>query len=145
VPAPQSTSCAFAGAGLNRLFVTTATEGWTEERWQTQPDAGLVYRFDIDASGRPPRFATIRAGGRHSFPDTEMSGFPGFASPGSKLRPLSPSRSLRATSRAARSRNGPADLPHSLHEELERPEHPWFSRVAGTRGRTITALRGRDA
>ena len=32
VPAEQSTSCAFAGPGLTRLYVTTATEGWSEER-----------------------------------------------------------------------------------------------------------------
>jgi sugar lactone lactonase YvrE len=30
LPAEQSTSCAFAGAGLTRLYVTTATEAWSE-------------------------------------------------------------------------------------------------------------------
>src|SRR5262249_47943081 len=53
VPAAQSTSCAFAGAGLNRLYVTTATEGWSDEQRRAQPHAGLVYRFDTDAEGRP--------------------------------------------------------------------------------------------
>jgi sugar lactone lactonase YvrE len=53
VPAVQSTSCAFAGAGLKRLYVTTATEGWTDEQRRMQPEAGLVYRFDTDATGRP--------------------------------------------------------------------------------------------
>jgi sugar lactone lactonase YvrE len=53
VPAEQTTSCAFAGRGLDRLYVTTATEGWTEERRRAEPDAGLVYRFDVDAIGRP--------------------------------------------------------------------------------------------
>ena len=32
VPAKQSTSCAFAGPGLHRLYVTTATEDWTDEQ-----------------------------------------------------------------------------------------------------------------
>jgi sugar lactone lactonase YvrE len=53
VPADQCTSCAFAGPGLNRLYVTTATEGWSEEERQAQPAAGIVYRFETDATGQP--------------------------------------------------------------------------------------------
>jgi sugar lactone lactonase YvrE len=53
VPARETTSCAFAGPGLNRLYVTTATEHWTEEQRRAEPGAGLVYRFDTDATGRP--------------------------------------------------------------------------------------------
>jgi sugar lactone lactonase YvrE len=53
IPALQSTSCAFGGAGLNQLFVTTATEGWSDEQRRAEPTAGLVYRFDTDAVGRP--------------------------------------------------------------------------------------------
>jgi D-xylonolactonase len=53
VPAAQATSCAFAGAGLQLLFVTTATEGWTEQRRRAEPGAGLVYRFHTRATGRP--------------------------------------------------------------------------------------------
>lgn len=53
LPAAQSTSCAFAGPKLNRLYVTTATEGWSDEQRRAQPSAGLVYRFDTDATGRP--------------------------------------------------------------------------------------------
>ncbi len=52
VPTPQSTSCAFGGPRLDRLFVTTATEGWSDELRRAQPAAGLVYRFDTDAIGR---------------------------------------------------------------------------------------------
>ena len=55
VPAAQTTSCAFAGPGLNRLYVTTATEGWSDEQRLAEPTAGLVYRFDTDATGRPAR------------------------------------------------------------------------------------------
>jgi sugar lactone lactonase YvrE len=53
VPAKQSTSCAFAGPGLRRLYVTTATEDWSDEQRRAEPTAGLVYRFDTDATGRP--------------------------------------------------------------------------------------------
>ncbi len=52
LPAAQTTSCAFGGPGLNRLYVTTATEGWTDEERQAQPWAGLVYRLDTVAIGR---------------------------------------------------------------------------------------------
>jgi sugar lactone lactonase YvrE len=53
VPATQTTSCAFAGTGLNWLYVTTATENWTDEQRRGEPAAGLTYRFDTDAAGRP--------------------------------------------------------------------------------------------
>jgi sugar lactone lactonase YvrE len=53
VPAHQSTSCTFAGRDLNRLYVTTATEGWSDDQRRAEPGAGLVYRFDVDATGRP--------------------------------------------------------------------------------------------
>ena len=53
IPARECTCCAFGGPGLNRLFVTTATEGWTDEQRHAEPAAGLVYRFDTDTTGRP--------------------------------------------------------------------------------------------
>ena len=53
VPAVETTSCAFAGPGLHRLYVTTATEEWTDEERRADPEAGLVYRFETDAIGRP--------------------------------------------------------------------------------------------
>jgi sugar lactone lactonase YvrE len=53
VPADQCTSCAFAGPQLNRLYVTTATEGWSDDQRRAQPAAGIVYRFETDATGRP--------------------------------------------------------------------------------------------
>jgi sugar lactone lactonase YvrE len=53
VPARECTSCAFAGSGLKRLYVTTATEDWSDEQRRAEPTAGLVYSFDTDATGRP--------------------------------------------------------------------------------------------
>jgi sugar lactone lactonase YvrE len=52
VPAVQTTCCGFGGSRLRRLFVTTATENWTDEQRRADPAAGLVYRFDTDATGR---------------------------------------------------------------------------------------------
>ncbi|HEY6608825.1 MAG TPA: SMP-30/gluconolactonase/LRE family protein, partial [Candidatus Limnocylindria bacterium] len=52
IPAAQTTSCAFAGPGLHRLYVTTATEDWTEDQRRADPAAGLLYRLDTDATGR---------------------------------------------------------------------------------------------
>jgi sugar lactone lactonase YvrE len=53
VPAMQSTSCAFAGPGLRRLYITTATEDWSDKQRRAEPAAGLMYRFDTDVTGRP--------------------------------------------------------------------------------------------
>jgi hypothetical protein len=38
---------------MDLLYVTTATEGWDEERRRAEPAAGLVYRLATDAVGRP--------------------------------------------------------------------------------------------
>ena len=53
VPARQTTCCAFAGPGMSRLYITTATEGWTDEQRRADPAAGVVYRIDTDATGVP--------------------------------------------------------------------------------------------
>jgi sugar lactone lactonase YvrE len=53
LPADQCTCCAFGGPGLSRLYVTTATEGWTDEQRRAEPAAGVVYWFDTPATGRP--------------------------------------------------------------------------------------------
>ena len=53
IPARECTCCAFGGTGLTALYVTTATENWTDEQRRAEPDAGLVYRLDTDATGRP--------------------------------------------------------------------------------------------
>lgn len=53
IPAEQTTSCAFAGPEVDAMYVTTATEHWSDERRRGEPAAGLVYRVDADSSGRP--------------------------------------------------------------------------------------------
>jgi sugar lactone lactonase YvrE len=69
VPAAQTTSCAFAGPGLHRLYVTTATEDWSDDERLAEPAAGVVYHLDTDSTGRPADpfrpdaawWATVRA------------------------------------------------------------------------------------
>jgi sugar lactone lactonase YvrE len=53
IPARESTCCAFAGPGLNRLYVTTATENWSDAQRRAEPAAGLVYWCATDATGLP--------------------------------------------------------------------------------------------
>jgi sugar lactone lactonase YvrE len=53
VPATQSTCCALGGPGLDRLFITTATENYTEQQRRDEPAAGLVYWHDVNTVGRP--------------------------------------------------------------------------------------------
>jgi sugar lactone lactonase YvrE len=52
VPAEQSTCCWFGGQGLTRLYITTATENWSDEQRRYEPAAGLVYWCRTDATGR---------------------------------------------------------------------------------------------
>jgi sugar lactone lactonase YvrE len=58
LPAEQTTCCGFAGPGLSRLYVTTATENWSDDRRRAAPEAGLVYWCETDTSGLPA--ATFR-------------------------------------------------------------------------------------
>jgi D-xylonolactonase len=50
LPAPNITSCAFAGAALNRLFVTSASRGA-----EHVPEAGALFELDVGVRGLPPR------------------------------------------------------------------------------------------
>jgi sugar lactone lactonase YvrE len=50
LPAPNITSCAFAGAGLDRLFVTSAARGAEQV-----PEAGSLFELDVGVTGLPPR------------------------------------------------------------------------------------------
>ena len=65
VPAVQSTSCAFAGPLLNQLYVTTATEGWSEEeRPPHQRRGSFTASTLMSPAVRLSRFVPVRLGGR---------------------------------------------------------------------------------
>ena len=56
LPVAQATSCAFGGPDLDTLFVSTATEGYDEQRRADEPLAGNLTRVDgLDARGVPAR------------------------------------------------------------------------------------------
>jgi sugar lactone lactonase YvrE len=58
VPATQVTSCAFGGPDLGTLFITTASQGLTEEQRRAQPLAGALFAVEPGVRGLPePRFA----------------------------------------------------------------------------------------
>lgn len=44
IPAPEVTSVAFGGAGLDELYVTTAAVTLTREARERYPDAGALFR-----------------------------------------------------------------------------------------------------
>jgi sugar lactone lactonase YvrE len=54
VPATQVTGCAFAGAALDVLVVSTAAEGLSTREQVAQPDAGRLFTTRVpDVAGRP--------------------------------------------------------------------------------------------
>jgi sugar lactone lactonase YvrE len=53
LPVAQPTCPAFAGAGLDRLVVTTARETLSEDALAGQPAAGAVLHVDLPVRGRP--------------------------------------------------------------------------------------------
>ena len=58
VPVQQPSCCAFGGAGLSTLFITSAREGLSDQDLQAQPDAGGLFSFDPGVCGLAlPRFA----------------------------------------------------------------------------------------
>lgn len=53
VAAPQVTSMAFVGPGLDRLVITTARQYLGPERLARYPDSGKLFLADVGAVGRP--------------------------------------------------------------------------------------------
>lgn len=55
LPAAQITSCAFGGAGLDELYITSASDGLSDQQRREQPHAGAVFRVRPGVSGLPTR------------------------------------------------------------------------------------------
>jgi len=53
VPAPNVTSCAFSGPNLDRLYITTARNGLSEELLAEHPLAGGLFIAEVGATGLP--------------------------------------------------------------------------------------------
>ena len=51
--AKLTTSCAFGGSELNELYITSASEGLTEQEKKDQPLAGSLFRAELDVTGVP--------------------------------------------------------------------------------------------
>lgn len=61
LPVSQVTSCAFGGADLRTLFVTSAAVGLDDAQRAAQPLAGALFAIDLDRPGRPAdRFGVVR-------------------------------------------------------------------------------------
>ncbi len=58
LPVEQPTACTFGGPGLDRLYITTATQRLPAEQLAKQPLAGTLLAIDVGVRGLPePRFA----------------------------------------------------------------------------------------
>jgi len=53
VPAAHTTSCAFGGANLDELYITTARIGRTEQQLAAEPAAGALFRIRVNVRGLP--------------------------------------------------------------------------------------------
>jgi xylono-1,5-lactonase len=53
LPCSQVTSCAFGGAELRTLYITTASTGLSEQQLEREPLAGGLFALDLDIAGVP--------------------------------------------------------------------------------------------
>jgi D-xylonolactonase len=51
VPIQRPTSCAFGGAGLDQLFVSSASIGLSDEEKKSQPQAGGLFVLEPGVTG----------------------------------------------------------------------------------------------
>lgn len=53
LPCSQVTSCAFGGAGLTSLYITTAAVGLSQQQLEQEPLAGGLFAVEMDIAGVP--------------------------------------------------------------------------------------------
>jgi sugar lactone lactonase YvrE len=56
LPVARVTACAFGGANLDELYITTAREGLSAEQLAAQPLAGGLFRAKVGVKGQPVNF-----------------------------------------------------------------------------------------
>ncbi len=56
LPVPRPTSCAFGGAALDRLYVTSASVGLSAAQLKAAPQSGGVFELDAGVAGLPAPF-----------------------------------------------------------------------------------------
>jgi sugar lactone lactonase YvrE len=56
VPAPNVTACAFGGESLDKLYITTASIGMSDEQKQQYPEAGGLFVCEPGVRGVPADF-----------------------------------------------------------------------------------------
>jgi sugar lactone lactonase YvrE len=61
VASPHTTSCAFVGADLDRMLITSASQELEPDVLRTFPDAGRLFLVDVGARGLPEAFWSGRA------------------------------------------------------------------------------------
>ena len=54
LPAQRITSCAFGGADLSTLYLTSARTGLSADDLERQPHAGSLFALDAGVSGQAP-------------------------------------------------------------------------------------------
>lgn len=52
LPSPTPSSCAFGGADMKTLFITTAWHGLTKKRLSEFPMSGGLFAIDLDVAGQ---------------------------------------------------------------------------------------------
>jgi xylono-1,5-lactonase len=55
LPVSQVTNCAFGGASLKTLFITTASDGMDAAALRNEPLAGQVFELEMEVAGLPAR------------------------------------------------------------------------------------------
>ncbi len=60
VPAHNVTSCAFGGENLSTLYITTARVDMSKEELETYPNAGSIFKINLDVKGVKSPFFKIK-------------------------------------------------------------------------------------
>lgn len=60
VPAPQTTACAFGGKNLDTLYITSGTEGLSDEDLKKYPASGGIFAVKPGVKGVPVNFCKIK-------------------------------------------------------------------------------------